>query len=279
MRLSAVLLGVIVAQSGSLPDASRFLGDVRENLARSQQLSHHYAYKERRADVHMNPFGRMGTGETRVTQVYPAPNPQLTYRRVIERNGQPVTADDLARQDTEYRARIEQVQRRLARENTEDRLERERDDALARRRAQMMVEDVVNMLQFKVLRREMRGGAEMLAIGFSAKPDARPLTREGRIAKVFKGTIWIHEATREVAYVEAVATDDVSFGGFVAKLYEGTEAIVERREIDAGVWMPTRIRLGGEVRALFRKTKLDIAVDWFDYQKMADLTAPVRTPK
>jgi hypothetical protein len=39
------------------------------------------------------------------------------------------------------------------------------------------------------------------------------------------------------------------------------------------------MRLGGEVRALFRKTKLDVAVEWFDYQKMADLTAPVRTPK
>jgi hypothetical protein len=277
MRAAAVLLGLVLTQgSGPLPDPQAFLQEVRENLSRSQRLAHTYAYKERRADFHINPFGRMGKGDTRVTQVYPAPNPQLTHRRIIERNGEPVTAEDLARQDAEYRLNAEPVLRRLARENTEDRLERERDEALARRRAEMMIADVVDTLKFEVLRREVRSGVPAIVVGFAARPEARPNTRQGRVAKVFRGRVWIHEGAREVMHVEAVATDDVSFGGFVAKLYEGTEASLDRHEIDPGIWMPTRMQLGGEVRALFRKTKLDILVEWFDYQKMAT-SAPVRT--
>jgi hypothetical protein len=251
-----------------LPDPGNFLRAVRENLARAQQLAHHYAYKERRTDLHMNPFGRMGKGDTRLTQVYPSPNPRLTYRRIIERNGVPVPESDLARQDREYREKVAEVQRRLAREDAEDRQSREHDEALARKRAQMMIDDVVTTLQFEVARRELRNGVQTIVVTFAGRPEARPLTREGRVARVFKGAVWIHEAAREVMYVEAVATDDVSFGGFIAKLYEATSATLVRREIDPGVWMPTRIKLDGEARALFRKTKIDFLVEWFDYQRM-----------
>jgi hypothetical protein len=251
-----------------LPDAASFLRATRENLARSQQITHRYAYKERRTDVHMNPFGRMGRGDTRLSLVRPAPNPRLTYRRVIERNGTPVSAAELERQEAEYRARVEEVQRRLAREDDEDRQSRQQDEALARQRAQMMIDDVVNTLEFRMVRREMRDGVPAIVVTFAGRPDARPTTREGRVARVFRGTVWIHEVKREVMYVEARATDDVSFGAFIAKMYGGTEAVAVRKEIEPGVWMPTHVKLNGEARALFRRAKIDFLVEWFDYERL-----------
>jgi hypothetical protein len=171
------------------------------------------------------------------------------------------------------------VRRRLAREDDDDRLSREHDEALARQRAQMMIADVVNTLQFQVVRREMRNGVPAIVVTFAARPGARPVTREGRTARVFKGTVWIHEAAREVMDVEAVAVDDVSYGGFIAKLYEGTVATLVRKEIDRGVWMPTRIKLDGEIRALFRRTKLDFSIEWFDYQKITDPNSQIPIQK
>jgi hypothetical protein len=258
-----------------LPERDTFLREVREALGRSQQVAHRYAYKERRTDVHLNPFGRLGTGDTRLLQVYPAPNPQLTYRRLIERNGQPVSKGELDLQDSQYRDRAAQVQRRLAREDAEARRERERDDSLARRRAEMVIGDVVNVLQFEIVRREMRDGVAMIVVGFAGRPDARPTTRQGRIARVFKGHIWVREASREIAHIDALAVDDVSFGGFIAKLYEGTRAEVTRREIDRDVWMPTEVKLSGDIRALFRRTKIDYAIEWFDYRPMSETSLPL----
>ena len=84
---------------------------------------------------------------------------------------------------------------------------------------------------------------------------------------MFKGQVWIDEASREVRHVSAIATDDVSFGGFIAKIYEGMEAIVDREEIEPGVWMPVRLRLSGDVRALFRKARIEHVVEWFDYRR------------
>ena len=267
----ALVVGVAVtahgaSQTNHLPDRETFLRETREALARSQQLWHRYAYKERRTDLHLNPFGRMGTGDTRVLEVRPSPNPKLTYRRVIERNGVPVSKFELDRQDADYRARAARIER--AYDDADAAVRREQDERLARRRAQMIIDDVLNTLQFDIVRRESRDGRPAIVVAFTAKPNARPMTREGRIAKVFTGHVWIDERSREVSYLAALATDDVSFGGFIAKIYQGTQAVVDRQEIEPGVWMPSRVSLEGTVRALFRKAQIDYLVEWFDYHAL-----------
>src|SRR5688500_16139692 len=208
------------AQSPDLPNRDSFLRELREALTRSQQLWHRYSYKERRTELHLNPFGRMGTGGTRVTEVRPSADPRLTYRRVIERNGAPLLPFELERQDAEYRARVAEVKRETAVADVE---RRQRDERLAERRAQMVIDNVVNTLQFDLVRRELRDGRPAIVISFTKRPAARPSTREGRLAAVFAGHLWVDEATCELLHLEGVAGDDVSFGGFVAKVYEGTK--------------------------------------------------------
>ena len=164
-------------------------------------------------------------------------------------------------------ARRPSTARRIARLAREDAsADAQRDDQLARQRAQMVIDDVVNTLQFDVVRREFIGGKPTIVVSFAPKPNARPATREGRLAKVFKGSLFIDEASRELTHLNAVATDDVSFGGFVAKVYEGTAAFVGRQQIEPGVWMPTRLTLTGEFRALFRRARIEHVVEWFDYR-------------
>ena len=251
------------AQPQDLPPRDSFLREARDVLSRSQQVWHLYSYKERRTDLHLNPFGRMGTGGTRVTEVRPSADPRLTYRRVIERNGAAVPQAELDRQDAEYRARVA----RIAPRDASDGDGSDADDQLARRRAEMVVTDVVNTLQFDLVRRDVRNGRPAIVVSFAGRPNARPTTREGKVARVFKGELWIDEASREVIDVAAMATDDVTFGGFVGKIYEGTQASIERREIQPGVWMPMRLTLKGDVRALFRKVRIDHVVEWFDYRR------------
>lgn len=243
-------------QTSDLPPRETFLRELRDAVTRSQQLWHRYAYMERRTELHLNPFGRiLGTGGTRLTEVRPAADPRLTYRRVIERNGVPVPRSELDRQEAEYQRRVAGITRETG------------DDVLARRRAQMLIDDVDKTLRFDLVRREMRDGRPAIVVAFTRRPGARPTTREGRLAAVFTGQLWVDDATRNVMHVDAVAQDDVSFGGFVAKVYQGTKAVVTQQEIDPGVWMPTRLTLSGEFRALFRKAKIDHVIEWFEYRR------------
>jgi hypothetical protein len=50
---------------------------------------------------------------------------------------------------------------------------------------------------------------------------------------------------------------------------KGATVTVHREPVADGLWLPVSFRFDGEGRAvLFRKLKINFAVDWFDYRKV-----------
>jgi hypothetical protein len=247
MRRNAlvVFLLFLPASAGStqqrdLPDEEPFFTAVRENMARSNREQHRYAYKERRTELHTNPFGRLGTGDVVLYDVTPGPEPTVTFRRLLEKDGKPVANAKPERQERKVRA------------------------------GPSSVEDIVAALTFAIDRREMVEGRRMIVVRFQPHPDARPQTREGKLARAFKGLIWVDEAALEVTKVEATAIDDMSYGfGLMAKLNKGGVVTLIRERIDDRIWLPTSIKFKGNGRALLmiRKLNIDFAVEWFDYRR------------
>ena len=227
----------VTAQSPRpLPDEQSFFAETQKNLARSNQVQYRYAYKERRTELHMNPFGRLGTGEVRLYEITPGTHDREYFRRLLERAGAPVADSAAERQ--------------------------ERRPTTGR-----SLEDVVATLRFRIARREVLNGRDTIVVEFEPRPEARPQTRQGNIAKVLKGSIWVDEAAREVVRAQATAIDGVSFGGFVARLNKGAVVTLMRERIDNGVWLPTSIRMKGNGRALLvRSIDIDYFIEWFDYR-------------
>lgn len=278
-RAAACVLVVAIAVPGAavgpqdkpLPVAETFYRTVRENLLRAESVAHLYEFKERRTEIHTNPFGRIGTGGTQVFAVYPSEVRQLTYRRLIERDGIPVTTAELLEQDRRYRTRVAEVRGELATQSAEAKQRQHANAVRARERRQRRVEDVVDALQFKLEGRSVYDGVPVLVVSFKPKPNAKPSTREGRTAVNFEGTVWIDEAVSEVMRVEATSIDDLSFGlGLVARVGKGARVSMTRKVVADGVWMPTQITVNGRGRAaVFRSLVLDFRVEWFDYRRLA----------
>jgi hypothetical protein len=126
------------------------------------------------------------------------------------------------------------------------------------------------MLEFALDRRETVRGRNKIVVSFKPKPNARPETSEGKIAKLFTGSVWVDEDRREVERIEATAIDDISIGmGLIARLNEGTKATLTREPIDGSIWLPTSIRFVGQGRALlFRRLNIDQRIEWFDYKRI-----------
>jgi hypothetical protein len=232
----------LAAAQRPLPDPAPFFKAVRDNMARSDREQHLYAYRERRTELHMNPFGRIGSGEIQVFEVTPGPDRSTYFRRLLERDGTPVSD-----------SKPEERRRRI-------------------RQGRSSIDDVVATLDFSVDRREPVAGRDAIVVRFAPKPDADPETREGNLAKTFKGQIWIDEAAQEVIRAEAVAIDDLSYGlGVIARLNEGTTVALTRERIDDHVWLPTSIRFTGSGRAmLFRKLSIDHVIEWFGYVRRGE---------
>jgi len=223
------------------PDPNVFFEAVRANLARSQDDQKLFAYKERRTELNLNPFGRLGTGGSRVREVTPVEDGSAVTIRVIERDGKPVTDSEAVRRPMRMSARGRRV-----------------------------VDDVAATLDISMSRREHLDGRDAIVAVFKARPDAKPQTREGRIARDFSGEIWIDELTREVTRIDAKAIDDVAFGyGVLARLNKGATVTLRRELVHGNLWLPVSMRFSGEGRALLlRKLTIDFAVDWFDYRKV-----------
>jgi hypothetical protein len=255
LLLAAFVTAVVPASRAQepLPDASTFLAATRENLDRSIRLQDRYAYKERRTEVHRNPFGRIGTGGVGVYDVTPTADPQVWIRRLIERDGKPVPD-----------AKPERQQRRPARS-----------------RRPSPVEDAAAALRFTVDRREVIDGAPAIVVRFEPRPEAKPQTREGRIAVRLRGSLWVDEASREIVRAEAVTIDSLSFGfGFLARLNPGTTLAFTRERIDETAWLPTSVRIVGQGRAvLFRRLNVDYAIEWFEYRDVAGRLPESRAPR
>jgi hypothetical protein len=222
-----------------LPDPQPFFDAVRRNLTRSQDDQKLFGYKERRTNVNLNPFGRLGTNGTRLIEVTPTRD-GAQLRRVLERDGVPVPDSQPNRREN-----------RMPQGRT-------------------VVEDVARVLEIEISHREMLEGRPAIVVRFQARPDAKPRTREGRIARAFTGLIWVDESAHEVRRIEATAIDDITFGyGMLARVNEGSVVQVERRLVEGDAWLPTSMRFKGEGRALlFRKLVIDFAVEWFDYRRV-----------
>jgi hypothetical protein len=239
---------LLAMQSGNgarpLLDHDTFVRATRDNLIRSQREQFNYAYKERRTEFHVNPFGRVGTGDVEGWEVTPIENGTVILRRLIERGGKPVTDGEVDR------VKVREERRRQGRRTAMD--------------------DVVAMLTFRMDRRDTVNGRDAIVITFTPKPDGDPQTREGRIAKAFTGSAWVDEAAREVIRVEATAVDTISFGfGLIARLNKGTTVTLTREPIDGRLWLPTSIRFAGQGRALLvRKLNVDQRIEWSEYKKV-----------
>jgi hypothetical protein len=288
-RVAIALIGLLAILPGSGaqsaanqtdagPNHEAFFATVRENLSRAQRVAHEFSYKERRTTLQTNPFGKLGTGGVELYQVYPSLNPELTYRRLLERDGVPVSQHELLEQDREYRTRAARVRAGSNDQQEAAQRRRERDEAEARRGAQASVDDVVATLQFTVSGRGEFEGKPAVLVTFARHPQFRPKTREGQFAQKFTGTIWIHAERNEVMHVEAKSTESLAFGfGIVARLGEGTTAALTRRAVEPELWMPTNVRVAGSGRAVMfiRKLVLDYAAEWFDYERGKEPPGPI----
>jgi len=227
-----------------LPEHQALFAAVRENLARAQREQRFFGYKERRSELRTNPFGRLGTGPTRLYDVTPLPGGGFT-RRLLERDGKPVP-----------NAEVEQSQPR---------------NSGPRRGGRSALDDAIASLDIKVDRREREGDRAIVVLSFTPRAGAKPERREGRLARSFKGEVRVDEALREVMRIDATAIDEIAYGyGLIARLDKGTQVSLVRKEVESGLWLPVSLRFLGQGRAmLFRKLNLDYTVDWSDYRRVS----------
>ena len=266
------------AQDGSrpLPDPGTFLEQVRAHQGTDRLLLSQYTYIEERTEM---PRGRPDEATTELVQIFPAVDPDQTYIRLLAVDGEPLEPDEVEKRDRKRREQLVKRAERLARKGVSEWEKRRQEDIEQRRSQGDLLEEILNIFDFRMVRREIIDGYTTIIVSFTPRRDAKPSSRQGKIFKKARGHIWISEEEYRVVRVEAETIEDATIGfGLIGRLHKGATFSFRFRKVNDEIWLPARTHLTGSGRALlFRTFNFENIIDSSDYQKLAGPTQSLTT--
>lgn len=266
-----------------LPELRPFLDDVRQRLRSDESLLAQYTFTEKHSERHLDAKGRVKKTSAEVFEVYPSFERGHTYRRLVERDGRPLNANEIEKQDRRHEAKLEAEARGSNSEAARER--RIAKESEARRKEQQVVDELFRVYDIVLAGRENVDGRSAILLTFRPRRGFKPNTRGGKILNRFAGQAWIDEEDRQLVRVEAELIDDLSFGlGVFARLHKGARAYFQRRKVNDEIWLPAEARFTGSARLLLLKgLRIDALSEYSDYRKFTVGTSsefsPEKTPR
>ena len=249
LGFAALSIGVLGAQDRPLPDQNTFLKETRKHLQRDSSVQRSYTYVETRREVKLDKDGRIAEQSIKVFESYPGLPGQPRWERLISENGRPLSAKELAEQDSDRAKKANAMARRLETEPSKEQARQERDWQKLRDERDEAVGDIYTVFEIKMVGRERIEGHDTIEFSLTPRPDSKPKTREGGLMKHFSVRAWISETDHELVRLEADAMDNLSLGfGVLARLHKGARFSFLRRKINGEVWLPAVVDYNGSAR-------------------------------
>jgi hypothetical protein len=165
----------------------------------------------------------------------------------------PVGPDGKPTDPTAYRTELEKLERSLAWAAEDGHAQREAYDKIARKQKDRaeLIDATRSAFLYTFVDRESRGDRILSKYRMEPNPAYKPTSRATAIFAKVRGYAWIDEAASQLARVDVEVTDDISIGGFLAKVYKGSHFMQERYEMAPGLWLPSYSQYDFDGRRLF----------------------------
>ena len=269
VQILLFLLGAsasVLAQSGgpettpnqaSMKDARQVVLPSVVATQRSWQARDHYTYIERDEDRRLNSVGQVKSESVDVTRMMVVNGAR--FEQLLEHNGQPPTAGEQKRSDTDLN--------RLKHETPDEKAARLRKDEENR----AFLRDVLEAFDFRLVGEEIVDGRPAYVLLATPHPGYRA---HGKYAKVFprvEGKLWVDKQDFGWIRVDGQVTQSFSLGLILARVERGSHIIMEQTCVGEGVWVPKRIEIRATARILLLKS-LDIqkTLTYTDYRLVSD---------
>ena len=185
-------------------------------------------------------------------------------RRLIARDGKPLSAKESSKEAE----KIDKLVRKREQESPQQRQKRLAEYEKERQQERAFVGEVADAYFFHLLGEEMMNGRPAWVISGEPRPDFHAHLKEARILPKFRFKVWVDKAECQWVKLDAEVIDTVSFGWFLARLYRGSNIVIDETHVNNEVWLPRHVDLKLDARlALLKKYNLEEAIDYSDYRK------------
>jgi len=165
----------------------------------------------------------------------------------------PVGPDGKPVDPAAYRAELEKLEHALSWAAEDGRAQREAYEKIAKKQKERadLIDATRNAFIFTFIALEPRGDRTLSKYSLVPNPAYKPTSRATAIFSKVRGYLWIDEDAAQLARAEIEVTDDISIGGFLAKVYKGSHFLQERYELAPGLWFATYSQYDFDGRRLF----------------------------
>lgn len=256
--LVAILTGFLPADAATPPEPATLMREAFTNQDGFFLQARDYTYLRHQETRRLDSQGRVtSTSSTdhEITILYGEP-----YHKLICKDSRLLSADEARKEqkklDNELASRAANQDRRRRE------AEREREE---QRKA---LAEVAEAFDWKLEAEEAIGGRPMWMMRATPRRGYRPRSRQAKVFTKMSGRLWIDQADRRMAKVEATVDDTISFGLFLLRIQPGFRFTFEMARMETSAWLPKEGWLKGEARLGGLKTiRLEMENRYSGYQR------------
>ena len=152
-----------------------------------------------------------------------------------------------------YRAELEKLERALSWAAEDGRAQREAYEKVAKKQKERadLIDATRTAFLYTFVDREPRGDRMLSKYRMVPNPAYKATSRATSIFSRVRGYLWIDDDAEQLARAEIEVIDDISIGGFLAKVYKGSHFMQERYEMAPGLWFASYSQYDFDGRRLF----------------------------
>jgi hypothetical protein len=274
-------ISLTIKDSGQpLPDLDTFLRNIRAHLRSDRLLQSQYTYNLRQTETWLDKEGNPRKTEVNVYEVYPSLDEEFTYTRRISKDGKPLSAEEIEKQDRNHEKKLRKRERKLKHEGMDEETRRLSREAQERRKEDLIIDEIFRLYEITISGREIIDGRSAIHLVFRPRPDFEPVSKEAKLLAKMAGRAWFCETDHQLMRAEVELIDNLSFGlGLLARLNKGAKAVLTRRLVNNEIWLPAEAHFTGKARLLLLKgIRINTTSEFSDYKKFTVETSVTYRP-
>ncbi len=193
------------------------------------------------------------------------------YRKLVAIDGQPLSA---ARQHQEDQKERHELARRRS-ESAAERDARIRKYQKDRDQDHLLMDQMAAAFKFKLIGDATIYGHPAYVLDAEPSPDYKPVNREAKVLTGMKGRLWVEKEHFHWVKVEAEVIHPVSFGGFLAKVSEGTKFELAKEPVSGEIWQPKEFTVQVCASVLFWSHNSTTKDQFSDYRRSTNTAESV----
>ncbi len=252
-----------------LPDIPALLQKLQANEDKVEAILENYSYTQKSISRAVGKDGVVRETESETSQLSFYKGNRI--RRLIEKNGKSLSAEEQADEDKKAQKRVTEIEKEIAKKEartvkqtangTPDEEENRRISTAELLRASRLVNP----------RRERFRGRDVIVFDFEPNP-AFDFKNAKSFLKFFGkvgGAMWIDEKDKQVARIEAVLFNNFKVGGgLLASLKKGASFTLEQERVNDEIWLPSSADINLSVKVLLVKgININQTIKSYNYRK------------